>query len=180
MDSQYSKSHGSHPISGTLLTSRVLTLFPTIRDQKLLLVCSVLSLPQVIFHRYFRGPARHFLFPWSFSTDIFVDLLGTFYSTGYFTPVFRWTLSALALISVIPSRLSPNFPNKIPHTGACFAWPGGVREGRAAFATVSASPRKFFTKNLILQLSSALLRKEPPPDVNYRFPPGSPLEYDSS
>ena len=63
--------------------------------------CSALSLLTVIQHQYFCGLAQHFLFYRSFSTSIFVDLLGTFSFTGHSAPVFLWTCSALSLLLVI-------------------------------------------------------------------------------
>ena len=46
------------------------------------------------------------------------------------------------------------------------AWPGGVREGRAAFATLSASPRRFFH---IYKYEQVLRNYPENPNMN-RFP----------
>ena len=117
----------------------------------------------------------------------FMDSRPSNFSLSHPTPAFSWTLVPAASHQVIPDFSTCYFPNKIPHTGACFAWPGGVREGRAAFATVSALPSQeffynfsnSFIKNLSLLLSSKSLHKELPPDVNCRSLPVSLPVYDS-
>ncbi len=79
--------------------------------------CSALSLLLVIQHQYFRGPARHFLFFWSFSTANFMDLLSTFSSSGHSAPLISWTWFALTFIPVICNSATDTFFKKIPHTG---------------------------------------------------------------
>ena len=118
----------------------------------------------VIRCQYFRGLSPQQPLTGASSASIFVDFLSNNRSPGHPVPVFSWTFSPVTAHRVIrcqyfrapfPTQVqirsslpSPPcyFPNKIPHTGACFAWPGGVREGRAAFATVSALPSQRFSQ----------------------------------
>ena len=102
------------------------------------------------------SPLTYSLYSHPFFTNS-VDLLVTCFSPSHSMPripVPPWKL-AIFLVNqhyifcgLSNNLLLPRSSNTLPHTIACFAWPGGVREGRAAFATSSDSPR-------ILQLRDA-------------------------
>ena len=107
-------------------------------------------IPQSSIFSEFCGLSSNLLLTGSFFHPISVDLQTTYSHPRHFSIRFPLTSRQLPLIPVtfpsvfhglLDNLLLTGSSNTPHHTIACFAWPGGVREGRAAFATSSASPR---------------------------------------